>query len=184
MKQPLLVIFIGVPGSGKTYFAEKLASRIRAVLLNADAMRLAIFGSLDDIDKTYHSSDRQMLNTHTFGAMDYATKQVLALGIPVIYETIQRTQADRRHMEQLAKEAGAGLVLVSMIVDKETAIARVQERQSSADVRTLTRKKARETVEHFSDNLEPLELTDYVIEIDGTMPFEEQYKTFQVFLAQ
>lgn len=171
--KPLLVIFTGVPGSGKTYFALRLADKIGAIRLNSDAMRLAVFGSLETIEKMYDSPRRNDLNTYTFAAMDYAATQVLKSGRSVIYEAIQRTVADRRHMEELATKCGARLVLVSMQIDVETAIARAKDREAGDDVRTFDEQKAREVVYHFRDNFEPLDRMDYVVEIDGTMKFDQ-----------
>lgn len=184
MDKPLLVIFIGVPGSGKTYFASRLATKIDGVRLNSDAMRLSIFGSLEAIEEVHRSKNRSVLNSHTFGAMDYATRQILATDTPVIYEAIQRTQADRRNMEKLADECGAQLVLVSMEIDIDTAIRRVQEREARDDVRQFDGNKAREVIAHFRDRLEPLERTDYVVHICGEEPFETQYESFQAQLLK
>lgn len=178
MNQPLLVIFIGVPGSGKTYFATRLAEKLRAVRINSDAMRLAIFGSLQKLEEVYHSPQRKMLNTHTFGAMDYATGAILGAEISVVYEAIQRTRRDRRGMEVLAEQHGARLVLVSMEIDEEVAVSRVQSRQDQADSRKFDAAKAREVVEHFRKNLEPLERTDYLVRISGEEPFDRQFKSF------
>lgn len=179
MVKPLLVIFTGVPGSGKTYFALRLADKISALRLNSDAMRLAIFGSLENIEATYHSPRREMLNTHTFGAMDYAATQALSMGTSVVYEAIQQTIRDRRHMEELARVCDAQLVLVSVVVDLETAIARTMQREAADDARQFYEQKAREVVMHFNDTFEPLERTDYTVEIDGTLSFNEQYRVFQ-----
>lgn len=184
VQKPLLVIFIGVPGSGKTYFGSRLADKIDAMRLNSDAMRMAIFGSVDALTKVYHSKQRPTVNTYTFGAMDYAAKQILATGRSVIYEAIQQKKADRRHMEALADECHAKLVLVSMKVDEELAIQRTTQREAKDDSRKFDEKKAREVVTHFRDTFQPLERTDYVVEISGVVPFEDQYKSFCEQLAK
>jgi len=184
MHRPLLVIFTGVPGSGKTFFATRLSQRLGAVRRNSDAMRLAIFGDLKTIENTYHSAQRATLNTHTFGALDYVTRELLGSGTDVVYETIQRTQKDRRHMEILAEECGARLVLVSMEIDDETAISRVQKRKEARDVRQFDAKKAREVINYFREGTEPFERTDYIVNIDGTAAFDEQYAAFMVHVKE
>lgn len=183
MTQPLLVIFTGIPGSGKTYFAAHLEEKLKAVRLNSDAMRMAIFGSLDAIEKVYHSDDRQHVNSYVFGAMDYVTKQVIEAGVSVIYEGIQMTRADRRHMEIIAEQTSTVLVLVDMCIDKSTAIERVQGRAISHESRQFDARKAEEVITHFTEKFEPFERTDYVVAIDGTWPFDKQYQVFDTFVS-
>lgn len=178
MDYPLLVIFTGVPGSGKTYFATRLAERLGVVRLNSDAMRLAIFGSVEKMDELYHSPQKDILNSYTFGALDYVTKALLEGGSSVVFEAIQRTRADRRHMEQLADACGAKLVLVAMEIDEEVAVRRVQDRDAASDVRKFSEQKAHEVVRHFRESTEPFERTDYIVHIHGNIPFDAQYAQF------
>ncbi len=183
MNAPLLVTFVGVPGSGKTYFATRLTERLHAVRLNSDAMRLAIFGSLDAIEKAYQERPRQV-NSYVFGAMDYVARELLHAGTSVVYEGIQRTKSDRTHMEQLAGAAGARIVLVSVTVDEEVAINRTINRPADRQTRQFDEAKAREVVTHFREHTEPFDDLNYVINIDGTHTFAEQYASFQAQLSQ
>lgn len=70
MTKPLLIVFLGFPGSGKTYFARHLAEKIGAVTLNTDALRVSMFGSLEKIDEIRHKGDRSRLYDDVFGAME------------------------------------------------------------------------------------------------------------------
>ena len=171
-------MFIGAPGSGKTYFATRLAERLDAFRVNSDAMRLAIFGSIEKIDALYHSGDRQVLNSYVFGAMDYATSQALSEGKSVVFEAIQRFRSDRQHMEELATEHGAIAVLVWIKTDHDVALQRGMARDATADNRKLDEATMRDTIAHFSETLEPPVADEHVIEISGEMPFDEQYDVF------
>ena len=42
-QRPTLVVFAGLPASGKSFLAEKLVSQINAVILNKDPIRAALF---------------------------------------------------------------------------------------------------------------------------------------------
>lgn len=178
MTKPLLVMFIGFPGSGKTYFATRLAEKLGGIWLNSDAMRMSIFGSRENIEKIYHTNDRPKLNSYTFGAMDYVTKNSLKQGISVIYDAIQRTHADRDHMAGLAKATGVVLVLVSMKTDVEVAVKRGISREDTAESRRFEEQKMRDVVKHFDEGLESLRPGELAIEISGELPFEEQYEIF------
>lgn len=63
--KPLLVMFVGVPGSEKTYFAKRLADKLQAVTINSDAIRLSMWGSRDAIQAT-HATFRKRANANRF----------------------------------------------------------------------------------------------------------------------
>lgn len=126
MTRPLLVVFLGFPGSGKTYFARRLAERLPAVTFNSDALRVAMFGSIENMERI-SQSDRSRLYDDVFGAMNYATRQVLEAGCSVVFDAQQTKRGDRRRVEELAKESGAIPVLVWIKTSRETALRRGQE---------------------------------------------------------
>lgn len=177
-KKPLLVMFIGIPGSGKTYFATRLAEKIDAVRLNSDAMRISLFGSLDKIKEMYYSDDRYQLNDYTFRSMKYATTQILKTKKSVVYEAIQRTSSDRKEMEDIALECGAIPILVWMKTDPEVALKRGVARLPTPEHRNFDEKTMREVIKHFSDGLDAPAEHELLIEISGEIPFEEQYDAF------
>jgi uncharacterized protein len=181
-EQPLLVMLLGVPGSGKTYFSQQLAERLHGVRLNSDAMRLSIFGSLEAMDKLYNSADRRQLNAYTFGALDYVADQLLAAGIDVIYDAIHAKHADRQKQEAAAKKHGALPILLRITVPRNVAVRRVVERPAAGDSRQFTPQKAEEVIRHFEETTEPPSIGEIVIDINGEQPFEEQLQSFQAQL--
>lgn len=178
-EQPLLVMLLGVPGSGKTYFSQQLASRLGGVRLNSDAMRLAIFGSLETMDKLYASGNRSKLNAYTFGAMDYIAGELLASGVSVVYDAIHTKRADRVKQERAAQKHGAVPILLRVSVPREVAIRRTVERPAASDARKFTPEKAEEVIRHFEDTTETPAESELVIDINGELPFDEQYYSFQ-----
>ena len=58
----MLVLVLGLPGSGKSFFAEKLAASLSSVYLNSDRIRkeMGAFGKYTDADKlvVYHEMFR------------------------------------------------------------------------------------------------------------------------------
>ncbi|MCA9336219.1 MAG: ATP-binding protein [Candidatus Saccharibacteria bacterium] len=177
-EQPLLVMFIGVPGSGKTYFATRLAKRLAGVRLGGDAMRLAIFGSLEEIEATYHSKHRQRVNTYTFGAIDYVTEQLLAAGVSVVYDAIHSKREDRLKQERVANTYHALPVLVRINTPYDVALQRGTEREVSADSRKFDRDKMAQVIDQFEKSLEPPAAIELVVDIDGEATFDEQYGSF------
>lgn len=177
-KQPLLIVFLGFPGSGKTYFAANLASRIKAVTLNSDAVRLSMFKSLDAIERI-RDTDRLRLYEDVFGAMDYATKQILLAGHSVVYDAQQTKRRDRQNIERIAHESGAIPLLVWIKTTKDVALRRGQEREARNDSHQYSAAKMKTLIDRFERVTDLPETSENVIEISGELPFEEQYGNFE-----
>lgn len=179
MSTPLLIVFLGFPGSGKTYFATKLAKEIGAVTLNSDALRVTMFKSLEAIEKIRHSADQSRLYDDVFGAMDYAAKQTLLAGHSVIYDAQQTKRENRHNIERLATEAGAIPILVWIKTSKQTALRRGQEREARDDSHQYDAEKMEYLIDRFARVTDLPEPGENTVEISGEQPFEQQYATFE-----
>jgi len=172
-------MFLGVPGSGKSFFARQLAENINAVRLNGDSMRLAIFGSLEEIEKVYHSEDRQRVNSYVFNAIDYAVRQVLSHGDSVVYDAHHNKRSIRAELEQLAAKCGAVPVVVWIKTPYEVALNRGQQREATEDQRQLSEEKMLESMNRHAASMDAPVKGENSIEISGELPFEQQYAIFE-----
>lgn len=178
MNKPLLICFLGFPGSGKTYFSRQLADELRAVTLNSDALRMAMFGSMERID-AIRATDNARLYVDVFGAMDYAATQALTAGHSVIYDAQQTKRENRRNIEKIAHDTGATPVLVWIKTSRETALARGQEREARHDSHQYTAEKMAYLIDRFAAVTDLPEADENIIEICGEIPFSEQLAAFQ-----
>lgn len=178
MSRPLLVMFMGFPGSGKTYFASRLGKRLGAVVLNSDALRLSMFGSAERIEQI-RGSDNKRLYDDVFGAMNYATRQTLLAGVSVVYDAQQAKRSDRARLERLAQECGTNSVLVWMQTDPELAKERGQSRSPRDDSHVYSAEKMEYLVNRFSSTNDMPETSENFIEISGEVPFEQQFAVFK-----
>lgn len=174
-----LIMFLGVPGSGKSYFARQAAENMNAVRLNGDSMRLAIFGSRERIKQAYESKDRQTVNTYVFNAIDYATDQVLLRGHDVVYDAHHNKRSDRASLETLASKYGALPVLVWVKTPHDIALIRGQEREEQQDQRKKTEAEMHEVIERHLANTDEPDPSELVITLDGLLPFDKQFLEFQ-----
>lgn len=179
---PLLVVFLGFPGSGKTYFATRLAEKLQAVTFNSDALRLAMFGTLENIEHI-RQTDQPRLYADVFSALDYATAQTLRAGHSVIYDAQQTKRRDRKSKEELAKKVDAIPVLVWIKTSPQVALRRGQEREARADSHQYDAEKMKMLVERFDKVTDVPEPNENLIEINGELPFEEQYAVFEQEVA-
>jgi predicted kinase len=179
---PLLIVFLGFPGSGKTYFATRLAEKLQAVTLNTDALRVSMFGSLDTIDHI-RQTDRARLYDDVFGAMDYAARQVLKAGHSVVYDAQQTKRRDRKNIEKIAGSVGALPILVWIKTSPEVALRRGQEREAGADSNRYSEDKMKMLIDRFSEVTDLPDSSENVVEVSGELPFAKQYAAFEEKVA-
>ena len=180
MTKPIIVTFIGIPGSGKTTFARQLAGELQAVILNSDSIRLGMWKTLDAIQATHADPDeRKHANQLTFGAMNYVAKQILAAGYSIIYDCNANHLWERQEKHDIARETGALSVVVRITVSPDLSLARIQEREVSHDSRRIAPEKAIEIIDRFTKEIEEPTADEQVIKIDGAQPFDRQFESFQ-----
>lgn len=180
--KPLIHLFLGVPGSGKSYFARHLADRTNIVRINSDAMRLGIFGSLKAISAVYHSPNRQHVNTYVDGPTQYVVSELLTRGQSVICDAHHNKRSDREAFETLAKKYDAQVVLIWIQTPFDVALTRGQERAASADQRQLSESDMREVMDRHAAAMDKPVKGENVIIIDGQLAFDQQFESYQTQL--
>ncbi|MFA5628835.1 MAG: ATP-binding protein [Dehalococcoidales bacterium] len=103
VEKPVLVLLCGLPGTGKTYFAQKLIKRVPAVILESDSLR-RILTSIPD----YSQSE----STRLFSAIHFLSQKLLKTGHSVIIDATNLIEKQRRHFYDIAASARAKLVIV------------------------------------------------------------------------
>ena len=58
--RPVMVVVSGLPGSGKSYFSRRVASRVPLLVLESDALRRVLFP-----EPSYTASEADAFSTHT-----------------------------------------------------------------------------------------------------------------------
>jgi len=177
--KPFIITLMGFPGSGKTYFSSQLAEVLPAVRLNADALRIAMYGSHEQMEKI-RSSDLKRFYDEAYGAMSYAAKQILSLGVSVICDAQMLEYKDRQHyIEQPAVESAAIPVLVWIRTSKEVALNRGAQREESDESIVFDKEMMQNLIDYFDKRTDTPESSENVIEISGEIPFDEQLVQFQ-----
>lgn len=80
MDKPKLIMLVGIPGSGKTSWAEKFAQEKNGVkILSSDKIRDSMFG----VDEEAHSGEK---NAQVFRELNRQARENLQNGISVVYD--------------------------------------------------------------------------------------------------
>ena len=120
----MLIVMMGLPGSGKSTFARRLAPLLGAVILESDALRRRLF----DIP-THDDAESARL----FRAVHAATQRLLDTGRSVILDATNLREAHRRPLEDIAAKAGARLRLLHFVAPEDVILDRLARRRSALD---------------------------------------------------
>lgn len=119
MPKPQFIIFSGLPGTGKTTLAKRLAAQLNAVYLRADTIETALVqGGIKDVGGLGYM-------------VGYATaKENLSLGNNVIADSVNPWELTRDAWRQAAKDAGAPFIDVEIVCsDRREHRQRIENRE-------------------------------------------------------
>ncbi len=124
-----LVIMCGLPGSGKTTVAKKVARRVKGVLLTADVVRREMFPV-----RTYSLAERNAV----YEELLQRASAYLTTGTSVVLDSTYASAIHRDAARKMAKACGVNYSVVHVTCAEDVATTRIEERKndaSEADVR-------------------------------------------------
>jgi predicted kinase len=119
-RRPTLIATVGLPGSGKSYFARELAARLPLVHLESDALRAVLFR------KPRH---RYKESRRLFQAIHALAARLLTDGYLVLLDATNLKEDHRRDLKQLAASTGSRLILVELTAPEGVALQRLKGRE-------------------------------------------------------
>ncbi len=111
LSQPLLLIVIGVPGAGKSYFARQFAQTFAAPLVSLEEISALLPSSL---------SEKELQDTATALSQQQA-QQLIKTQKTFLLDGAGASRADRAHWRKVAKSHGYETLLVWVQTDESTA---------------------------------------------------------------
>lgn len=119
---PGLVIVSGLPGTGKSHFAWRLAQRAPLAVVESDAMRRALVAS-----PTYSAEESVRL----FSAIHQLIEVLLTEGIPVLLDATTLLEAHREPLYQIAQRRRAWIILAVMVAPPPVVHRRLNTRHNA-----------------------------------------------------
>lgn len=156
LSAPHVVIMVGVPGAGKSFFAEHFSDTFSAPLINWNAIRDELFN-----EPTYDKDEDAIIKR----VADYTLGELLKTKATVIYEGDSLSQASRQTLARTAKKAGYEPLFVWVQTD---AIA--------SRTRALKQGVSPEYYESAVKRFTPLKTTDPFVVISGKHTYASQLK--------
>lgn len=142
----MIVIVFGLPGSGKSYFASRLAGMINAGYVNSDKVRKEMFA-----ERVYSEHEKEMVYNKMLEQMKEAVQQNHSL---VLDATFHKEDARKLFVEEMQ---GKGEILfIEVWADEEIIRERVKKERpySEADF---------EVYQFISQHNEPLDVPHLIL---------------------
>ncbi len=133
-----LVLITGLPGTGKTTFAKKLASTLGSNLLESDRVRRELFPK-----RRYTRKE----NLKVFGTIRKRAEDSLSRGQDVIVDATNLREEERLGFWQLAGRQDSQIVVVRLTAPKSVVqerLSKPRQGESEADFRVYELMEGRE----------------------------------------
>jgi len=137
----MIILVFGLPGTGKTYFAEHFAEKLDAVHLNTDNVREKLH-----FKGHYDGKTKQQVYNELFKQAQMEFKK----GADVIVDGTFHLSRRRGQLEKLSKEENKKIYYIEIKAGKETARKRLKKsrKHSEADI---------DVYEKIKNEFEPLD---------------------------
>jgi len=159
-----LFVTVGAPGSGKSYFAEKLCKEYGFVHLRSDTLRDIVFPH-----PTYTPAENRKL----FRLMDFLVSQFLSNGVSVVYDANFTKKAYRMDMQRVAKKNHARYAALWIKTPLPIALQRAKSRKYHRVGKGVVFGIHQKTEYPYD---EP------VVIVDGTKSYQNQKKLLRAYL--
>jgi aminoglycoside phosphotransferase family enzyme/predicted kinase len=130
---PRLLVTHGLPGAGKSFFAQRLADRVGAVRVRSDVERKRLFGLAPLQRSSGGDVYAHEATMRTYDRLQEAARSALDAGWPVIVDAAFLRRAERASFAALARELKVPFAVLDCRAPLPLLRARVAARRSRGD---------------------------------------------------
>jgi hypothetical protein len=131
--RPLLIVMMGVSGSGKSFVARQLAAGLPAIHLRSDVERKRLRG-LAALQRTNSALDQGIyapdVSARTYRRLGALAASALDAGLPAIIDATNLSRERRAPLIEMARRTGRPAAVLACGGDEATIERRVQERNA------------------------------------------------------
>lgn len=120
----MIIIVFGLPGSGKSYFASRLAKKLGARYVNSDVIRNQLF-----VVKEYSQAEKKKVYSEMVREMKKAIQQN---GNIVLDATFYKKSV-RKKFSVAVKEFGQSIIFIEVWADQKVIIERLSRKRRHSD---------------------------------------------------
>jgi len=137
----MIILVSGLPGSGKSYFAEKLAARLGAFYLNSDQVRQTM-----QVSGKYSFKDKLLV----YREMANQTRKLLNEKKTVVIDATFYRQLTRDLFFKLAKDKSTPIRFIKVIADEALIRERLKKPRKFSEADFAVYEKVRDEFEEVS----------------------------------
>lgn len=128
-RRPVLVLMVGVPGTGKSTLARRLARALPAELVQSDRVRRSLFA-----EPKYTGAEASAV----YGWCHAVLRSLLGTGRSAVFDATNLDERHRRRVYDLADACGAALIVVWTACSPSTVQQRMLRRRFDRDEEDLS----------------------------------------------
>ncbi len=127
MAEPLLIVFVGLPGTGKSSLARAVAREFRAIYLDKDTIKDSVMALATQmkLEQGY-----QLAGPLSYELLVDVARDNLTVGLSVVLDSPAAYQVFRDKVKQLARALKANLRLIECICTDERLLRQRVESRS------------------------------------------------------
>jgi|SRR6056297_1127923 len=160
----MIILVFGLPGTGKTYFAERFAEKLDAVHLNTDIVREKL-----DFTGHYDEKTKQQVYNELFKQAQMEFKK----GADVIVDGTFHLSRRREQLEKLSNEENKKIYYIEMKAEEKIARKRLKKSRKHSEANVDVYEMIKNEFEPL--NKDCLELWSDNDDIDEMMNKAEKY---------
>ena len=122
LSKPVFIMFVGQPGSGKSYLSRHLSKKLDVIHLDNTQIRNELFS------KPTYSREEEGVVKHIMLMM---AEKFMAYGLSVIYDGNAATKVERRTLRDFARKNKGTPLLIWQQVDDQTCAHRATAKSLS-----------------------------------------------------
>lgn len=120
---PVLIMLTGLPGTGKSFLAQRLAEVLPFAVVESDRVRKILFPECE-----YSGEESQWVHRTCHAVM----KKLLEKGVRVIYDATNLHERHREQVYRLAEGQEIRLIIVKVVTPQEVVSDRLHGRHEAA----------------------------------------------------
>lgn len=165
LSRPLVIMVIGLPGSGKSFFARQFADMFGAPLVSTDFIRHAIFP-----DSQYSPEEDALVHALSHNTLS----ELLKTHKTIVVDGGVNNRASRLAIDRLTAKQGYGKLTIWVQTDEPTSVARSIKRSKTRTTDALNTSMDQKTFERYHKQFGAPSPTENVVVISGKHTFATQ----------